>query len=275
MKAVELIDVNKSFNGKIVLNRLNFAVEEGEVFALIGPNGAGKTTTLRCIYGDLSLDDGEIKVYGDVLNSEVKKRIAVMNEGRETFRKMTGEEYLKMWSYLYPNWDEKIMSNFVIHYKLDLRERVEDYSMGMKTIFMLGLIISSSADLLILDEPTHHMDPEIRMEMMKVLRDYASQGGKTMIISSHEIYELEEIATSFAIIKEGKIIYSDSLDEAKAKHRIVGKDERLAGCEIVGLLEDEYLVRVPDIETDVGRFPSFREIVLGYLRGKVRFDPFG
>ena len=271
---VEVEKIRKNFGGKIVLNDVSFNVRKGEIFALVGPNGAGKTTTLRCIFGDLNPDEGEIRIFGSRLNSKIKMRMAVMNEGRETFRRLTGQEYIKIWSNLYPNWNDKLMSSFVLHYGLDLRERVERYSLGMKTIFMLGLIISSSSDLLILDEPTHHIDPEIRMEMLQVLRDYTSHGDKTIIISSHEIYELEEITTSFAIMKEGKIIYSDSIDEAKTKHRIVGKDEKVHKGEIIGILNDEYLLRVENTNTDVGRYPTFREIVLGYLRGKVSFKIF-
>lgn len=268
---VRVENLQKSFSGKLVLNGVNFDVEEGEIFALIGPNGAGKTTTLRCIYGDLSPSGGRIELFGKNFSQKIKKRIAVMNEERETFRRFTGSDYVKMWSLLYPKWSNKIFSNFALHYRFDLKQDVKTYSIGMKTVFYIALTVASDADILILDEPTQHLDPLIRSEILKVINDYAVEQKKTIIISSHEIYELEEISTSFAIIKEGKVLYSDTVDDAKASHRLISRDEKVPQGEVVGLVGDDTLVKTGK---DVGRFPKFKEIVLGYLGGRREFIPF-
>ncbi len=267
---VKVENLQKSFCGKLVLNGVSFNVEEGEIFALIGPNGAGKTTTLRCIYGDLSPNGGRIEVFGKDFSTKIKERIAVMNEERRTFRRFTGSDYVKMWSLLYPKWNDKIFSNFALHYRFDLKQRVETYSIGMKTVFYVALTVASNADILILDEPTQHLDPLIRNEILKVISDYAVEEKKTIIISSHEIYELEEISTSFAIIKEGKVLYFDTVDDAKASHRLISRGERVQG-EVIGLVGNDTLVKT---DKDVGRFPKFKEIVLGYLGGRKEFIPF-
>jgi len=268
---VKVENLQKNFSGKRVLNGVNFSVEEGEIFALIGPNGAGKTTTLRCVYGDLSPDGGKIEVFGKDFSSKIKEKIAVMNEERDTFRRFTGSGYVKMWNLLYPKWSDKIFSNFALHYKFDLKQRVETYSIGMKTVFYIALTFASGADLLILDEPTQHLDPLIRSEILKVMSDYATEEKKTIIISSHEIYELEEISTSFAIIKEGKVLYSDTVDDAKASHRLISHDEKIPQGEVVGLVGDNALVKT---DRDIGRYPKFKEIVLGYLGKRNEFVPF-
>lgn len=172
---------------------------------------------------------------------------------------------------LYPTWQEKIFNGFAVHYKFDLSQRVEVYSMGMKTLFHMALTVASGADLLLLDEPTQNLDPVIRQEIMEVLRDYVIKEGKTMIISSHEIFDLEEIAHSFAIILEGHVIYTDSMDEAKENHRILTQEESVKAGEVVSTLGNETLVKTTE---ETGRFANFKEIVLGYLQRKSGFRPF-
>jgi len=258
----------KNFSGKQILSDVSFSVEAGSILALVGPNGAGKTTTIRCITGVLKPDAGSITLFGErlehVTSHAVKQRISVVPEERIVFRNFSGEDYAQLWASLYPKWDDSIFSNFVARYGFDLSEKVESYSIGMKTLFLLGLCICSQADLLILDEPTQHLDPTVRLEVMSLLKEYVD-GERSAIVSSHEIFELEEYATHLAVIKEGRIIYTDSIDEAKEKHRIIEKGESLQEGEVVGLVGQNVLVKT---NSDVGRYPKLNEIVVAYLTGK-------
>lgn len=260
--------LRKNFSGKQVLSDVSFFVEPGSILALVGPNGAGKTTTIRCITGVLKPDAGSVTLFGEkfehVTSHTAKQRIAVVPEERVVFRNFSGADYAQLWASLYPKWNDSIFSNFVARYGFDLSQKVESYSIGMKTLFLLGLCISSQADLLILDEPTQHLDPTIRLEVMSLLKEYVD-GERSAIVSSHEIFELEEYATHLAIIKEGRIIYTDSIDEAKEKHRIVEKGESIQDGEVVGLVGQNVLVKA---SSDVGRYPKLSEIVVAYLTGK-------
>ena len=268
---VDIKNMSKSFGSKSVLNNISISVKEGEIFSLIGPNGAGKTTTMRCIYGDLRPDDGEIDVFGESFSPKLKTNIAVMSEDRLTFGRFNGEDYLKMWAMIYPKFSRETFSDFSIHYKFDLKQKIDTYSMGMKTLFHIALTVSSGADLLILDEPTQNLDPVIRHEVLEMLRDFVNQENKTVIISSHEIYELEEISTSFGIIKEGKLLYTDTIDDAKDKHRIINQGETIPEGEVIANIGDEVLIKTQE---EVGRYPTFREISLAYLRENKVFKPF-
>ncbi len=268
---IKIEELSKRFGSKSVLNNISLNIKEGEIFAFVGPNGAGKTTTLRCIYGELKPDSGSISVFGGELDARAKQKIAVLTEDRLNFRRFTGEDYVRIWRMLYPSWQEKIFNSFAVHYKFDLSQRVEVYSMGMKTLFHMALTVASGANLLLLDEPTQNLDPVIRQEIMEVLRDYVIEEGKTMIISSHEIFDLEEIAHSFAIILEGHVLYTDTMDEAKEKHRIITQGESVKTGEVVSTLGNETLVKTTE---ETGRFANFKEIVLGYLQGKSGFRPF-
>jgi ABC-2 type transport system ATP-binding protein len=195
-----------------------------------------------------------------------------MTEDRLTFSNFKGSDYHKVWRMLYPNFNDETFSNFVLHYNLDMGQKVDRYSMGMKTLFYIALTISSGADLLLLDEPTQNLDPVIRAEILGVLRKYANETNKTIVISSHEIYELEEISSSFAIIREGKILYSDDMDSAKEKHRMIRKGEPIPSGEVIANFEQEVLVKTDE---DIGRFPTLNEIVLAYLKSSQVFNPFG
>jgi ABC-2 type transport system ATP-binding protein len=263
--------ISKSFGAKKILNNISFDVNSGEIFSLIGPNGAGKTTTLRCLYGDLKSETGVIEIFGEEYKPSLKKKIAVMSEDRLTFKRFTGEDYLKIWSMLYPNFDNETFSDFSIHYNYDLKQKVDTFSMGMKTLFHIALTISTNADLLILDEPTQNLDPVIRKEILEILKEYVENKEKSIIISSHEIYELEEITNSFAIIKEGRILYTDNLDNAKEKHRIINKGEVIPQGEVISTINENVLVKT---EEDVGDYANFRDISLAYLKEKKSFKPF-
>lgn len=270
--SISIKNMTKKFGSKPVLNDISLEVKRDEIFALIGPNGAGKTTTLRTIFGEITPDSGEISVFSKKVTSKIKERITVMPEERLTFSRFTGEDYHDMWRKLYPLWNEKVFSSFANHFNFNLDEKVSVYSMGMKTLLNLALCMSANSDLMLLDEPTQNLDPVIRSEILKVIKNYTQeQENKTIVISSHEIYELEEIATSFAIIKEGEILYDDTIDASKEKHRIINRGENIPAGDVIGIVENETLIRTAE---DVGRYPNFKEIVLGYLQGKKEFIPF-
>ena len=271
MMSVVIKGLSKNFGSKRILNEISLEIPEGEIFSLIGPNGAGKTTTMRCIFGDLRPENGEIEVFGKKLNSLEKSRIAVMTEDRLNFRRFLGSDYVTFWKMLYSRWDERVFSSFAMHYNFSLNEKVENYSMGTRTLFHLALCMASSAELLILDEPTQNLDPVIRQEIMDVLKRFISKDGKTVIISSHEIYELEEISNSFAIIKEGRILYTDTIDDAKESHRVISRGETIPQGTIIGSSDTETIIKTTE---ESGRYATFREIVLAYLKGSKDFVPF-
>ncbi|MBP9518204.1 MAG: ATP-binding cassette domain-containing protein [Fervidobacterium sp.] len=260
--------LSKRFGGKQVLSNISFTVEQGSIFALIGPNGAGKTTTIRCIMDSIENDGGEIELFGQSIDPAIKRNIAVVSEDRRVFRHFTALDYEALWSALYPKWDSDVFKDFLAKYNFDLKQRVETYSIGMKTLFFVALAVSSQAELLILDEPTQHLDPTIRFDIMTMLKSYAKEG-RTILISSHEIFEIEEYATHFAIIKQGKVIYTDSIDDAKEKHRIISEGDLMSREGVVGIVGNEVLIKIENAESG-GRYPRLNEIVVGYLTGTKR-----
>ncbi|GAV23177.1 ATP-binding cassette domain-containing protein [Carboxydothermus pertinax] len=261
---LEVKNLSKQIRGKQILSDISFSLGKGEVLALIGPNGAGKTTTIKCIINAIKKDEGEVILFGKPFANEVKTRIAVVPEDRKVFRNFTAADYRSLWQSLYPAWNDQFFKDFVVKYNFNLNQKVESYSIGQRTLFLLGLALSSGTDLLLLDELTQHLDPTIRNEVIHLINQYARLGN-SLLVSSHEIFELEEYATAFAIIKNGKVLYTDSIDDAKQKHRIIRRGESFKEGEVIGMIHDDILLKTSD---DIGMYPKLNQIVVGYLQGK-------
>ncbi len=270
-KMIRLKNVKKQFKDKQVLVDMNLEIGKGEIFALIGPNGAGKTTTLRILNGQIRPTSGEIEILGTADPENVKNRLAMLNETRSSFPGFKVGEYKTIYKLLYPKFDDKLLNDMMVHYSLGLGERVDKLSAGTKTLFFLALSMASGAEVLLLDEPTHNLDPLKKDEVLKLIRNFAQYRETTIIISSHEIYELEEIITSFAVIREGKILYKDTLDNAKESHRIIAEGETIPDGEVVANIDGGTLVKT---KKDVGEYPKFKDIVIGYLRKNVEISIF-
>lgn len=215
---IKIESLYKRFGSRKILNGISFSVEQGSVFALIGPNGAGKTTIIRCLSGEMLPDAGHIEMFGKKFVPSMKNRIALVSESRYSFRKFSGYDYLRSWRILYPQFDEAIFRESLAKQKIGLNQMVETYSMGMRTMFFNTLALSSSAEVVILDEPFQHLDPLMRAHLAVMIKNFVADKKKTIVLSSHEIYEIEEIADSFAIIKGGEALYFSSIEEARKAH---------------------------------------------------------
>lgn len=259
MGLLEVKDLFKSFEDSIALNGVSLEISKG-IHLIIGPNGAGKTSLLKCVMGILKPDSGKIRVFGKSPHL-VKNRMAFLSETRKPLRKFRVKDYEEIMPLLYPRWNRKLFWEISAKLSLKRGKRVENMSAGMRTMFLLSLVISSGADLLLLDEPTQNLDPSKVKEVENLIRKEASN--KIVLISSHHLEEVENIAESFSIINRGEIVYSDDLKSAKENHRVVFQNEITQLDEVIGKIEgNTYLIKT---STDRGRFPSLREITLAYL----------
>ncbi len=256
---VEVLEISKSFSDVVALAGVTFTADRG-VNVIIGPNGAGKTTTLRCISGVVSPDSGSVKIFGKD-PGRIKERIAVLSEDRRILRRMKVKDYEQLLPLLYPNWNGKLFKKFLAHFSIRRDQNLDTLSAGMRTVFLLSVLIASGADVLILDEPTQHLDPVKVNELETLLRELGTD--KILIVASHHLEEVEGFADRFVILNEGRVVYSDDIDSAKEKHRIVAQNQIGEYDEVIGFVESGWLVKT---EEDKGRYPSLREIVLAYLK---------
>lgn len=263
MYALEVKNLSKQIDGKQILSNINFAVPRGEILALVGPNGSGKTTTLKCIVNAIPKDSGEIILFDNPFDVSLKEEIAFVTEDRKIFNNLELADYYHIYKNLYPSWDDSFFKGFISKYGFNLSQDMQKLSRGQKTLILSILALSTNAKLIIMDEPTQHLDPPSRYELIQLIKQYINEKRGTILLSSHEIFELEEYATSFAIIKNGKILYTDSIDDAKQKHRIIKLNENTNNAQIISVIDDEVLIKT---EEDIGEYPRLNQIIVGYLK---------
>jgi ABC-2 type transport system ATP-binding protein len=230
-----VLEVNSliKFYGKVqALKGISFSAEEGEIFGLIGPNGAGKTTTLRILSTLLTPSGGEVKVLGfDVQKeaSKIRKFISYLPEEAGAYRNLRGIDYLKLMAHLYAD-DKKEVEKMVLRAieiaKLGDRiySKVSTYSKGMTRKLLLASALMHEPKLAILDEPTSGLDVLNAHEIRKIIKEFAKEG-KTVLLSSHNMLEVEYLCDRVAFIHKGNIVEQGKPEELKKKYGVKNLEE--------------------------------------------------
>ncbi len=212
MDALAVNDVHKVFKETEAVKGVTFNVREGEIFGLIGPNGAGKTTTLRMISTLLDISSGSITVYGkDVMteSEEVRKMISYLPEDAGAYKDLTGRAYLNFMADFFAQGDEKkaMVEKGISIAKLGDRidSKIDTYSKGMKRRLLIARAIMFNPKLAIMDEVTSGLDVANAFEVREIIRNIA-KSGTSVIISSHNMFEVELLCERVAMINKGRIV---------------------------------------------------------------------
>jgi len=229
--AVEVANLVKYFGKFQALKGISFNVDEGEIYGLIGPNGAGKTTTFRIIVGLIAPTSGLVKVLGrdvETVDIDLRKKIAYLPEDAGTYRNITGYEFLKMVAEIYfPNDKSRFEEALELGIKLaDLGDKIHDkmktYSKGMKRRVQVARALMIKPKLAVLDEPTVGLDVIFAREVRETIKNFSREYGTTILMSSHNMLEVEGVCDRVALIDKGRIIaegyVSDLLQEHGAKN---------------------------------------------------------
>ena len=219
---VEVHRLTRQFDGKIALNDLSLIVPRGGVFGLIGGNGAGKTTLIRHILGMLKAQTGSVRVFGlDPVENPVGVlgRIGYLSEDRDLPNWMRVHELIRYTQAFYPNWDPKYAEELREAFDLDPKAKVKALSRGQRARAGLLVALAHRPDLLVLDEPSSGLDPVVRRDILGAIIRTIADEGRTVFFSSHLLDEVERVADRVAIIHEGRIMLTASMDEIKESHR--------------------------------------------------------
>lgn len=218
-KLLECQNLCKSFGKKQILKNVSFEIDEGDILAFIGPNGSGKTTTIKLILGLQSIDEGKVIINGyDIKKDFVKaiSNVGAIVENPDTYMYLTGWQNLKLIANMYKGiTNEKIMEIVKL---VDLEKRINDkvskYSLGMRQRLGIARALINNPNILILDEPTNGLDPEGIKDLRILLKKLAKEG-LGILISSHNLAELESFCNKVLIIDEGTIIETSEVKEFK------------------------------------------------------------
>jgi ABC-2 type transport system ATP-binding protein len=212
----------KKFGRSEALRDLSFSVPEGSAYALIGANGAGKTTTIRILMNILEADHGRTTILGvdsRRLSPHELAQIGYVSENQEMPGRLTVREYLDYLRPFYPRWDKALESTILADLRLPANRQITSLSHGMRMKLALACALPFRPKLLILDEPFSGLDPLVRDEFMEGLLRQA--GEMTVLISSHELSEIESFTTHVAFLDEGRLLFEESMTDLSARFREV------------------------------------------------------
>ncbi len=234
--AVEINDLTKVFGNVRALDRLNLSVEKGEISGLIGPNGAGKTTALRVISTLILPTSGNAKVFSlDVVRNaaEVRKIITYLPDEAGAYRNLSGWEYLEfMAKFSAKNADEtrKIVNEAAEICSLGerLKDKAKTYSKGMKRRLLVARALMTKPKLAILDEPASGLDVLHAYHVRGIIKRYVKEQGVTVLLSSHNMLEVEHLCDRVTLLNKGKIVAEGKPSELKEKFESVNLEEVFA-----------------------------------------------
>ncbi|GAE94431.1 ABC-type multidrug transport system [Gracilibacillus boraciitolerans JCM 21714] len=229
---IEVRQIEKKFGSFKALNGINFEVKQGEVYGFIGPNGAGKSTTIRILLGIIQATSGNALIFGkDVWKEavDIHRRVAYVPGDVYLWESLTGGEIIDTFLKLKGSINKQKRDELVERFQLDPRKKAGSYSKGNRQKIALISAFSSDADLYILDEPTAGLDPLMEQIFQECVQEVKANG-KSVLLSSHILSEVEKLCDRVGIIREGEMIESGTLDELRhlTRTHIQLKTERSA-----------------------------------------------
>ena len=212
---IEVKNVVKSFDGLRALDGLSITVPDGAVYGLVGPNGAGKSTIIRHLAGIYRQDSGEVLIGGEPVyeNPAVKERIAYIPDDVFYYTQATIRDMMKFYRDLYPRFDAACFEKLGEAFELDPKRPVRKLSKGQQKQAAFWLALSMRPDIVILDEPVDGLDPVMRRQVWSLLLEDVAERGTTVLVSSHNLRELEDVCDHVGIMNRGRMLLERSLSE--------------------------------------------------------------
>ncbi|MCR5483696.1 MAG: ABC transporter ATP-binding protein [Bacilli bacterium] len=221
MSIVKVEKINKKFGKKQVLYDVSFEINEGEILGFIGPNGAGKTTTIKLMLGLQEIDSGTVTINGYDLKKDFENAIRGVGgiiESPDMYMYLTGRQNLNLIANLYKGITKKEIDDLIKIVGLEKRinDKVSKYSLGMRQRLGIAAALINKPNVLILDEPTNGLDPQGIVEIRELIKKLAKEKKMAIMISSHNLSELDNFITDACIIQNGKVLSNTSIKKLKS-----------------------------------------------------------
>ncbi|KFN02029.1 ABC transporter ATP-binding protein [Bacillus clarus] len=223
---VETTKLTKKYRNDYVVHNVDLKIPKGEIYGFLGPNGAGKTTSIRMLLGLIKLSEGKVIIFQQDLKKErlsILSKIGALVENPSYYAHLNAIENLEVYRILRNVPKEKIEEVLqIVGLQHAATQKVKEYSLGMKQRLGIAIALLGDPQLLILDEPTNGLDPEGIHEIRTLIKKLAQERGITILISSHLLSEIDQMATYVGIIAKGKLIFQDKIEILRqhAQHSI-------------------------------------------------------
>lgn len=215
---IQIENVSKRFDGYKALNSVNISVEPGSVYGLVGPNGSGKTTLIKCLCGVYRTDGGTITVDGETVydNPQLKGRISYIPDDLYFPATYTPRDMALLYASLYPSFSWERYRELAALFELDEKKRIAHFSKGMQKQVAFWVSMSCRPDIIVLDEPVDGLDPVMRKKVWSVLLQEVEERRVTVLISSHNLRELEDVCDHVGILHRGEVLLQKALADMKS-----------------------------------------------------------
>jgi len=231
--AIEVNNLHKRFGDIKALNGLSFTVKPREIYGLIGPNGAGKTTALRILATLIKPSAGSAKIFGlDVERNsdEIRRMISYLPEEAGAYKNLSGLEYLKFMAAFYFEKREETRESILEAARISglgerLRDKIKTYSKGMTRRLLVARALMMKPKVAILDEPTSGLDIMHARHIRRVVKNYVEKHGVTVLLSSHNMLEVEFLCTRVALMNRGRILIEGTPTEIKSRYGVDNLEE--------------------------------------------------
>ncbi len=214
---IKIENITKKFDGFTALDNFSLEIKKGSAYGLLGTNGAGKSTLLRLLTGVYKADSGSITIDGSPVydNVAIKQRILLISDETSQFNHMTLKEMRRFYKIFYPKFSDETFERLHGILNLPLNKRLSAFSKGMKRQAAVICGIASSPDYLFLDEAFDGLDPTMRIEVKKMIIDAMCESEMTVVLSSHNLNEIEEFCDTVGLLHDGKLVFNRELDVLK------------------------------------------------------------
>ena len=243
MEVLKCEDLKKQVKNKTIVENISFSISKGDVVGLLGPNGAGKTTVIKLILGLIKITEGKVYINNyDIQSNFVKaiEKVGAIVENPDIYMYLSGYDNLKITANNYKNISKARIDEVIKIVGLEkrIKDKVSTYSLGMRQRLGIAEAIINNPELLILDEPTNGLDIEGTIEMRNLIQNLSHQG-IAILISSHNLTEINNLSKRIITIKNGKIITNDTIEEFKT----FAENEKLS-------LEEAFIKKVGENKID-------------------------
>ena len=212
-------NLGKKFRNKTVIRQMNCAIKEGSIYGLVGANGAGKSTFLRMLAGVYQPSEGKAEINGEAVfdNAKIKKEIVFIPDELYFFPNSNFRMMADYYASLYEHFDRHRFQMLCDHFKLDTEARIQNFSKGMKRQGALILALSTRAHYFFFDETFDGLDPVMRSLVKSVLSEDVAQRNSTVLLTSHNLRELEDLCDHMGLLVEGRIMFESDIDSLKTE----------------------------------------------------------
>ena len=255
--------VSKTFEN-FSLNNINIRLEPGKIMGIIGDNGSGKTSIINLIMGLYKPSSGKIELNGNNVEKDpvgYKNDIGFVYDNLSFYPNLKLRDYKKIVSMFYKNFDEEVYDMYFDNFNLDPEEKIKNLSKGQCEKVMISTALSHHAKLLILDEPIYRLEKSVRKELIRIFKDYIKKENGSVVISTHNVSELEEIYDHIVYLEKGKILFNLKKKDIVRDFRVIRSDSETLSLMKDNIIGIDHYKRYSEALVNIGESEEIRALL--------------